>query len=114
MRSTTTERLAACRAARLAGVARRIQGVPRAGMPPMFARASDAVPGAGALPLTAGQVAAVEQLVISEVRATLALDKIAALCETRNRAVIAAAAAVAGFDVINARVVSSQGPGAGS
>lgn len=28
MRSTTTERLAACKAARLVGVARRIQGVP--------------------------------------------------------------------------------------
>lgn len=81
---------------------------------PMFARAVDVEPTAGRVPLTARQVQALEQLVLDEVRATLALNKIAALCETRNRAVIAVASAIAGFDLINVRASSSRGPGAGS
>lgn len=74
---------------------------------PIFSKPADVAVNAGAAQPTAQQVAAIEQLVLDTVRQTLAQDKIAALCVTRNRAVIAAGAALAGFDVINARAVSA-------
>lgn len=56
---------------------------------------------------TRWQVRAAEKLVLAEVSKTLAREQTASLCETRNRAVITAGAALAGFERINSAVESA-------